>query len=161
MNICYSLFKKNDSNGFGLLPVIIAVLLTGLICTSGWLIHKSGHASNKPLMTVTSSGGNCFNACNFHHNSLYNDGYFEDHKKLSSSEVATLKNIIKNTDFTKYGPNPHPQCSSFSDGSDETLLFPQKYGEETFTPCMLNIPTNDTAYAYIDNLLQTHYVQNN
>lgn len=111
-------------------------------------------------MIVTSSGGMCASQCNHPAYKLYASGKFtgEGYKDLSGSEVSRLKTIIKDTDFLKYAPNPHPQCESFVDGSDQVLLFPQKYGGRTFTTCMLDIPSNDLAFTYIDQLLETHFL---
>lgn len=112
-------------------------------------------------MTVTSSGGMCAKECEHSSHNLYDDGRFEGHTKLNSSEVAELKNIIETTDFLKYGANPRPDCQSFVDGFDQVLLFPQKYGDKSFTPCMLDIQEDDPAFSYISKLLKNHYIQPN
>jgi hypothetical protein len=108
-------------------------------------------------MTVTSSGGMCAEECRHPSYNLYDNGKFEGHTKLSSAEVSRLKHIIETTDFLKYSPNPRPHCQSFVDGSDQVLFFPKKYGDKSFTPCMLDIQDNDPAFLYIYQTLKTHY----
>lgn len=107
-------------------------------------------------MVVTSSGGMCAHSCDHPIYNLYESGIFEGHKKLNGFEVSQLKNILDTTDLTQYGPSVNPHCESFVDGFDQVLLFPQKYGNKTFTVCMLNIPQNDKAFSYINQLLKTH-----
>jgi hypothetical protein len=162
---------KNNQNGFGIILSMVAILVVAIVAGAGFLVYRSRHkaqetASVKPydsqaLMTVTSSGGLCNGPCNHTVHNLYDNGKFEDYKKLSSSEISQLKNIIEVTDFTKYGPKPNPHCQSFVDGSDQVLLFPQKYGNKAFTTCMLDIPENDKAFSYINELLESHYIQQN
>jgi len=162
---------RKNQKGFGLVVVlvliVIVVLAAGII---GFFVYRSQQNNNKEtesaikydstaLMTVTSSGGLCASACNHPIYNLYDNGNFDGHKKLNGDEVFKLKNIIDSTDFLKYKPNPNPQCESFVDGSDQVLLFPQKYGDKTFTTCMLDIPANDPAFTYIDRLLESHYIQ--
>ncbi len=110
-------------------------------------------------MIVTSSGGLCASQCQHQVYKLYDSGKFTGggYTDLSSSEVSRLKGIIKDTDFLKYGLKQHPRCESAVDGTDQVLLFPQKYGNEGFTTCAMNIPANDPAFTYIDGLLETHY----
>ncbi len=105
------------------------------------------------ILVVTSSGGMCSGGCNHPKYRILNDGTFEGHRKLSSSEVSELKEVINDTDFTEYTTNIDPKCQSFVDGSDEVLIFPNKHGDNRFTTCMLNIPENDKAYSFIHNLL--------
>lgn len=162
---------KNNQNGFGILPIIVALLVIVIVGVAGVMVYQTKHKSDDidsiktydthALMTITSSGGMCNGPCNHPVHNLYDNGKFEDYKKLSSSEVSQLKNIIDTTDFTKYSPNPSPHCQSFVDGSDQVLLFPQKYGNKTFTTCMLDIPENDKAFSYINKLLDSHYIQQN
>jgi hypothetical protein len=162
---------KNNQNGFGIVFGIITLLVVIVIAGAGLMIYRSKHNAqdagptksydSQALMTVTSSGGLCNGPCNHPVYNLYDNGKFEGYKKLSGSEVSELKQIISTTDFTKYGPNPHPSCQSFVDGSDQVLLFPQKYGNKTFTTCMLDIPENDKAFSYINKLLESHYIQQN
>lgn len=111
-------------------------------------------------MIVTSSGGLCASKCNNPVYKLYDNGKFTGggYRDLSGSEIEKLKGLVKNTDFLKYAPNPHPQCQSFMDGSDQVLLFPQKYGDKTFTTCMMSISSNDPTFTYIDGLLETHFL---
>ena len=154
-----------------ILILILVSLVLGSAATTGYFVYKahqkSVNAAYGPdynpdaLMTVTSSGGLCASACNYPTYNLYENGKFEGYKRLSGSEVSKLKDIIKDTDFTRYGPNPHPKCESFYDGSDQVLLFPRKYGGKTFTTCMMDIPDHDPAFGYIDRLLESHYVQKN
>ena len=68
-----------------------------------------------------------------------------------------MKSVIKDTDFFKYGLKRPSRCESDFDGSDQVLLFPQKYGNKEFTTCAMNIPVNDPAFAYINGLLETHF----
>ncbi len=107
-------------------------------------------------MIVTSSGGLCSGPCRNTIDNLYENGKFGDFKPLSSSEILKLKNIIETTDFLMYASNSNPNCQSFVDGSDQVLLFPQKYGNKTFIPCKLDIPKNDVAFSYIYQLLKSH-----
>lgn len=160
---------RKNQKGFGLVLALILIVLVAVVI-AGLMVYKSKQESSKEtestisynsaaLMTVTSSGGLCASACNHPVYNLYESGKFEDHKKLNSSEVSRLKNTIEDTDFLKYKPNPNPKCESFYDGSDQVLLFPQKYGDKTFTTCMLDIPTDDPAFTYIDKLLESHYIK--
>lgn len=153
-------------SGHGRLPIIIAILLfAGLIAVMFSLnrdkTQSTQNSDSRALMSVTSSGGMCNGPCGYPVHNLYDSGKFDGHKNLSSTEVLQLKNIIDTTDFTKYGPNPSPKCESFADGFDRVLLFPQKYGNTTFTTCMLNIPENDEAFSYINKMLDSHYLQQN
>lgn len=162
---------KSSQKGFTMVLAILAVLLVGVVGVSGFMVYQSRHKdqssesaksyNSHALMAVTSSGGLCDGPCNHPVHNLYADGKFEGYKKLSNSEVSKLRRIINTTDFLKYATNPNPKCESFSDGSDQVLLFPQKYGDKTFTTCMLDIPANDTAFSYINKLIESHYIQQN
>lgn len=155
--------RKNNR----LLILILVGLFIIIITAVGLFVYRSKQKSQdagsgisyKPsaLMVVTSQGGLCAGPCEHQVYNLYDSGKFEGYKKLSREEVSKLKEVIESTDFLKYGPNPNPRCESFVDGSDQVLLFPQKYGDKTFTPCMMDIPANDTAFMYINSLLRTHY----
>ncbi|MEO6761102.1 MAG: hypothetical protein ABI220_01845 [Candidatus Saccharimonadales bacterium] len=149
--------KVNRKNLVISLPIIILLIISVVV---GFMIYQSKHrvqeVNPKALMTVTESGGLCDGPCNRSVNNLYDNGKFEGYKKLSSSEVAKLENIINATDFLKYDSNSRPRCQSFSDGSDQVLFFPQKYGDRSFTPCMLDIPKDDPVFSYIEELMVSH-----
>lgn len=169
LSIIYAIRNKYIS----FLKAFVLFLVSGLL--SGVLIgfFISNYAMSKysdyhpidaipsadALMTLTSSGGYCAGPCEHVVYNLYESGEFESHTKLSNSEVAQLKDIINNTDFLKYGENPNPKCPSFVDGSDQVLLFPQKYGYKTFTLCMLGIPEDDPAFKFIEKLIKSHAIQ--
>ncbi len=160
---------KNSQNGSGIVFFIVTILVVIVVTVAGLMVYRSKHNTqatdpaksydSRALMTVTSSGGFCNGPCNHPVYNLYDNGKFEGYKKLSNSEISDLKQIINTTDFTKYGANPYPNCQSFMDGSDQVLLFPQKYGNKTFTTCMLDIPEKDKAFTYINKLLESHYIQ--
>ncbi len=152
--------KKNKKRGRVVRLILIFIII---IFATGWSVYQSNQKSkgnnsinSAALMTLSYSGGNCAGPCNSLVYNLYGDGRFEGHKKLSGSEVSELKEIIKTTDFLNYTASPNPHCESFVDGSDQVLLFPQKYGNKTFTTCMLNISSNDTAFSFINKLIETH-----
>lgn len=159
---------KDNQKGFGVIFVGIILLVVIIIAGAGFVVYRSKQTTDpvksidsRPLMTVTYRGGLCNGLCNHPVYNLYDSGEFEGYKRLSSSEVSELKHIINTTNFTKYGDNPHPGCQSSVDGLDQVLLFPQKYGNKTFTTCMLDIPENDKAFSYINRLLESHYIQQN
>ncbi len=158
---------KKQQAGFGGISILLLLVVLGIIGTIGWLMYQTDHkpdktsGASKPqhgvaLMIVTSSGGLCDGPCKHPRYYLYDDGIFEGYKKLTGSEVSQLKHILDNADLVKYAPNPQPHCESFVDGWDQVLLFPQKYGDQTFTPCMLAIPSSDPTFTFIDNLLESH-----
>ncbi len=108
-------------------------------------------------MIVGYSGGLCAdgNECSGI-NKLYSDGKFENRTDVNKKELAELNKIIESTNFTNYPKNPYPHCPSASDGSDEFLEFPQKYPDKSFKLCELQIPPNDPAITYINNLIDNH-----
>lgn len=114
-------------------------------------------SSTEVLMVVKYIGGLCPNnqVCSQEYK-LYADGIFDEHTKLSSSEVSQLKTVINETDFLQYKQNPNPACASAYDGADEVLVFPQKYTDKSFTICALEIPSNDTAISFINDLIEAH-----
>lgn len=161
---------KKKQIGFSLAAILIALVLVSIVGVAGWWVYKSNkkndeHVSVKfydptALMVATYSGGWCSNGpCNHPTYSLYEDGAFEGHTKLSSSELAQLKKIITDTDFSKYSPKLNPLCNSSSDGRDQVLIFPKKYGNRTFTPCQLDTQGNDAAFSYINGVIESHYIQ--
>lgn len=143
-----------------ILFLVLFLLVIGSACT-GYLVYHSRHTSQSAynptaLLTLSSRGGMCNGPCQESVDNLYDNGTFQRHKKLTLSEVAGLKRVIAATDFTAYGLIANPKCQSFVDGQDQVLLFPQKYGDKAFIPCTLDIPANDKAFSYINNLLATH-----
>ena len=109
------------------------------------------------LMIVRYEGGLCAEnkICSEKYN-LYGDGSFDEHTKLTSSELKKLKQLINKTDFLKYEKETDPDCQSFVDGSDEILEFPSKYPNKSFTLCTLQIPSDDKAINYINELIEKH-----
>lgn len=161
---------KHNQDGFGLMVLLVTLLVVAIAGVTGVLIYRLNNDPQKTnsemtpdtraIMAVTANGGLCSDGpCAHPVRSLYDNGEFEDSRKLSDSEVTQLKKIINETDFTKYGANSGLSCQSAVDGSDRVLLFPAKYGNKTFTPCMLDIPKDDSAFVYINQLLITHYLQ--
>jgi hypothetical protein len=159
-----------NQRGFGAAWIILLLVAIGILGVCGRLLYQSSrdtsvapvtskNQSLKPLMIVTSSGGDCDGPCNHPIYKLYEDGTFEGHKKLTSAEGSELKKLISQTDFLKYSLNTTPKCQSFVDGADQQLLFPHKYEDKTFTPCMLNIPSDDTTFSYITNLIKSHSIK--
>lgn len=160
-------YNKNNS-GFGLIETLIIALLVIILGLASWYVysHRKKNPSSasenqsittKPLMTVSYVGGLCSNnkVCSSKYN-LFDDGSFQQHKKLSALEVAQLKETINKTDFLNYQQNSKPNCPSYVDGSDEILAFPQKYPGKSFKLCELQIPTNDTSINFINGLIKTH-----
>lgn len=157
---------KSKQHGFGLAILIFIFLIVSVVGVAGFIVYqvkyrdkKISSENSKPLMIVTADGGLCAGSCFHSVNNLYDSGKFDKYKKLNSSEVSELRHIINTTDFLKYGSNANPKCGSFVDGEDQVLLFPQKYGNKTFTPCMLDIPENDPAFSFINKLLKSHYIE--
>ncbi len=109
------------------------------------------------LMIVRYQGGLCAeNKICSEEYKLYGDGSFEEHTKLTSTELKKLKQLINKTDFLKYEKETNPDCQSFVDGSDEILEFPSKYPDKSFTLCTLQIPSDDKTFDYINDLIQEH-----
>lgn len=157
-----------ESSGFSLIETVIMLSIVATLGLVGWYIYShrrtvssstSGNqsATTKPLMTVSYVGGLCANnkVCSSEYR-LYEDGSFQQHKKLNTTEITQLKEAISKTNFLSYQKSPNPNCPSYSDGSDEILAFPQKYPSKSFKLCELQIPTNDTSISYINNLLKSH-----
>lgn len=155
---------RHGEGGFGLLlPIaIVAALVVAVLVV--WLIYAKQTANNQletpdakgdVVMIVRYAGGLCPDnqICSTDYK-VYDDGTFENHAKLSAKDLSQLKETINNTDFLKYNANPEPACPSFHDGLNEILLFPQKYSDKTFTLCQLQIPANDPAISFINELIQ-------
>lgn len=121
-----------------------------------------GTYDTQAIMTITAQGGLCNDGvCKHSVYNLYNNGQFEGHKNLSKAEISQLKDTINNTDIAEYGTDHNAFCQSAADGNDQILLFPQKYGNEKFIPCLLDIPKGDRLFSSIDELLNTHSLQRN
>jgi hypothetical protein len=158
---------RQDKNGFMFVEVLVSLIIVIALCLVGYLVYQHSHKStvvktistsnSTPLMIVKYSGGLCANGnvCSNQYN-LYTSGVFQGHTKLATKEVSQLTQVINETDFLQYPSNSHPNCPSASDGSDESLVFPQKYPNKTFTICELQIPTNDSAITFINNLIDLH-----
>lgn len=146
---------------------IISILILGIAVAAGYMVYRSKHKdhtiSTHALMVVTYTGGMCgYGPCNASVYNVYENGTFENNKKLNSSEVDKLKEIINTTDFLAYKPKSLATgCPSAVDGTDLGLMFPAKYGEKTFKPCEMDIPKNDTAITYIEDLIKSHYIDQN
>lgn len=155
-----------NQQGFSVIKSIIILVSVGLLVLVGWYIYSRRNSAStsenqsgtsKILMVVSYVGGLCSNnkVCSSEYE-LYEDGTFQSHSKLSSGEITQLKKTISKTDFLKYQKNPNPNCPSYADGSDEILRFPQKYPDTSFKLCELQIPVDDTAITFINNLIQKH-----
>lgn len=134
--------------------VIAAIILVGV--TYALLTHDND-TPKTPIMIVTYSGGLCADStvCTRNH-TIFSDGEFQDHAKLSSAEIFKLQDVIDETDFLQYTTDPNPNCMSYVDGTDMILSFPQKYGDKKFTLCELEISDTDTAINYITDLIIAH-----
>lgn len=157
---------KTKKQGFSVVEALIILVVIGLVTSVSWYVYSHRNSasisenqsvSSKTLMTVSYAGGLCSNneVCSSEYK-LYEDGTFQNHTKLNSKEATQLKETISNTDFLKYQKNPKPNCPSYSDGSDEILSFPQKYPDKSFKLCELQIPSDDPAITFINNLIQNH-----
>lgn len=160
---------KHNERGFGLLLPLIIVTVLAVVALIAWAVYSKQTTNNQTnnstakgdvLMIVRYAGGLCPNnqVCSTDHK-IYDDGTFENHTKLSVTEVDQLKDTISTTDFLRYQDNPEPACESFHDGTDEILVFPQKYSDKTFTLCQLQIPANDPAISFINKLVQSHEIR--
>lgn len=130
----------------------VAVIIAGLVFYLDKINYHIFYG--RAIMTVSSSGGMCADGiCKSPSYRLYDSGKFEGHQKLSQAEVANLKQLIANTDFTAYGVDPSPSCPSFADGPDRILSFPQKHGNQKFTVCMLDVPSHDLTFSTIEKLI--------
>lgn len=161
--------RKNQT-GFGLMPVLGALLIVFIIGFAGALVYQANYRfrgnksaqthDSRTIMTVGWSGGLCADGpCNDTRSSLYDSGEFEGYTSLDASEVSELKAIIDAIDFASYERKLDPQCASFVDGQDQVLQFPQKYGDRKFVACTLDIPGNDKAFSYINDLLASHRIK--
>jgi hypothetical protein len=154
-------------------PLLIALSLTALAVAGfvGWFVffNQSPKApsvtpgvNSQVVMVVKYVGGLCPSydskgGCSTEYK-LYDDGNFEGHYKVSSDEINRLKATIEGSDLTTYKTKSNPKCQSFVDGQDEVLSFPQKYPDQTFTTCMLEIPSNDSLISLVHSLIQSHEV---
>ncbi len=145
-------------------PGKLAVLAVALAASSGlWLLVSglttsgSGPRHNDVLLTLTSRGGMCANGpCEPATSHIYADGRYEGKQRLSTTELATLRTAIDDTDFTAYAETSNPRCESFVDGTDLVLTVPGKYGNRAFIPCTLDIPAGDKGIRSIVRLLDAH-----
>ena len=149
--------------------IVIAaiVIVTGLVGTAVVINNTPRRHSMKntefgivyapdAVMSITNNGGLCASpGCVHETYNIYDDGEFDDHKKLSRTEISRLKQIIDSTNFKQYARKSDPNCQSIMDGIDLVLLFPQKHGSETFYPCTLDIARDDETFIYIDQLLKS------
>lgn len=164
--------NKHNKYGFGLIEVLVGLLVVLLIGGAVWYVaarqdeqspanstKQQTNSQKEVIMTVTYSGGLCpDNKICTSESNLYSDGTFENHSKLSESELGKLKQVITATDFTAYQKEATPGCPSAYDGRDQILAFPQKYPDTTFKTCELDIPTDDPALSYINELILSHEV---
>lgn len=140
------------TRGIIMIVIGIALIAIGSITLLGKLNYHIFYG--QALMAVTYSGGMCSDGpCKSAVYNLYDNGSFEGHKKLTQTEVANLKQLIDNTDFTSYGQKPNPNCMSFRDGADRVLIFPKKHGNQKFTVCKLDVPSHDSTLRVIDKLI--------
>ena len=135
--------------------VVILGIATGVIL---WSIaksqdeKKSGVNKDQVVMIVTSRGGMCSDGpCDHKRYSLYEDGRFESHMKLTKSEVASIKRIAAKTSFgTMSAPEDERQCDSYVDGEDVVLIFPNIYGDRQFVPCEMLSDADYSKSSYTD-----------
>ena len=81
---------------------------------------------------------------------------FPELKKVSSEELAALKQVVDKTDFLKYSFDSNAFCQSYADGQDLVLTFPGRYEDQSFRPCSLAIPSDDTSIQYIKDFITNH-----
>ena len=138
---------------FAIVTLVVLAAITGVI------IYMMTRPAPEPrpsdvVMVLTQRGGLCQpgKPCEASYR-VFGDGRFERHENFSAGDIAQLKDIIQRTDFTAYGPNPEPQCPSFTDGVDLVLSSPLKHPGKQFTLCTLDIPENDQGLRAIVRLL--------
>ncbi len=153
--------RTNKSSRKWLWPTVISVSVVILGIATGvifWAIGKSQEEKesniqkDRVVMIVTSRGGMCANGpCQHSRYSLYEDGRFEGHEKLSVSEVASIKRIASKTSFsTMSAPEQDRECDSYVDGQDTVLIFPTIYGDRQFVPCEMLSDENYATSSYSD-----------
>lgn len=135
--------------------VVIVGIATGVIL---WAVNKtqeekeSGIQKDRVVMIVTSRGGMCPNGpCDHPRHSLYEDGKFDGHERLTKSEVAAIKKIVSKPNFGIItAPEQDRQCDSYIDGQDTVLIFPGIHGDKQFVPCEILSNKDYDSYSYSD-----------
>ncbi len=147
------------SNNKKLFFALAGVLSFGLIVASVWFVFGSGFTdtvNRGTVMVVGYQGGLCSDGeCSVEYK-LYENGVFEGHKKVSNEELAVLKQVIDKTYFLEYSFDSNAFCQSYADGQDLVLTFPGRYEDQSFRPCSLAIPSDDTSIQYIKDFITNH-----
>lgn len=138
----------------------ILIILVGIILLSNLTVlavvyinnQESIKRDSQALMIITGSGGMCDGPCDHSRYRVFDDGIYENNKKLTASQINQLKQAINDTDFLRYGLKANPTCPSFADGVDTVLIFPQKYKDKEFVLCRMDIPDDDKTFDVIDSI---------
>lgn len=137
--------------------VIIISIITAIIV---WSISKNGDESpvknDHVVMIVTSRGGLCPNGpCNHPRYSLYENGQFEDHQRLSSADITKIKEIVSDPSFSAMTiPAQDRWCESYMDGQDTVLIFPNIHGDKQFVTCEMTTGKDGNDLDYILSLIR-------
>lgn len=153
-------------NNFRIIAISLLVLTVGII---SWFVFSKQVApdptttvspSDKVIMVVKYVGGLCRDGkiCSTEYK-LFEDGRFEGHKKLSPKDLNRFNQAVSKSDLQSYKTNPNPKCPSFYDGQDEVLIFPQRYQDQAFTVCRLEIPNNDVVISTVHDLIKSHQLR--
>ena len=109
------------------------------------------------LVEVIYSGGMCVDGSCYSSNSIYGNGVYTDHKRLTKDEVSELNKLINESDLDnlKMGPEYTYSCPSFADGADLSFVFPTKYGETQFKLCEIEDYESQPLLVYLEDLIST------
>lgn len=162
-----------NRDGFGLslvafsLAILFVMVVTSIavskqeprsgISTQASQNFRAESSQAKPLVVIEYRGGLCKQAkeCTSVQ-TIYGDGTFDGHSKLGTAEITKLRLLIDKSDFQQYPKIANADCPSYLDGQDEILSFPQKYPEESFKLCELDIPADEPTVRYIHSLQRLH-----
>lgn len=138
-----------------------AAIVMGVLIVAGaiwYAISSSGEGDalgegGKPLLVVSLTGGLCAEGvtCKSEH-PIGVDGSFVGFDSLTDSEVAELKQLIKESRLRELKETDTKMCASYYDGADVGIRVPS-WGEEIYTPCLLLGAEDDKLVVFVEELL--------